>query len=251
MSLAGLGQIFGQVSADWSAPHSTPLKPFLFLVHPLQNDSASLQITVTDFQYNTFQAVKSSFQLEDMRDAIGIGGSWSEFVDYVTASLKSEDVKLVMEGSSESGGALHAKLIAQKSKGMPRVSISLGKLVDGTACKAMGSLSRELYAEYRVAHNSLIEEKEQNHRLTKTVVDEQEKNNTMQKQLDLILYSKKHKSQKINDRVGSDNNVMISQDSPDKHAAHSPGSTKAANRVVPAHRRSKVRGAILKDTEDD
>ncbi|XP_075498391.1 uncharacterized protein LOC142536885 [Primulina tabacum] len=251
MSFTGLDQIFGKVSADWSAPHSTALEPFLLHVHPLQSDSASLLITVTDFQSNTFQAIKSRLQLEDMRDAVGVGGSWSEFLDYVAASLKSDDVKLLMEGSSESGGALHAKLIAQKSKGMPRVSISLGKLVDGAACKAMESLSRELYSEYKVAHNSLTEEKEQNLRLTNTVADEQEKNKVMQKQLDLMLYSKKHKSHKINDRVGLDNHVMGSQDSPDKLAAHSPSSTKATNRVVPTHRRSKVRGAILKDTEDD
>ena len=38
------------------------------------------------------------------RDNIGIGGSWSEFVDYVIASIKSEDLKLVMEGHSSSGG---------------------------------------------------------------------------------------------------------------------------------------------------
>ncbi|KAJ0040978.1 hypothetical protein Pint_27374 [Pistacia integerrima] len=41
------------------------------------------------------------------------------------------------------------------------------------------------------------------------------------------------------------------QDSPDKQAAQSPISTKVANRVVPAYRRAKVRGALLQDTEDD
>lgn len=38
------------------------------------------------------------------RDNIGVGGSWSEFVDYVIASLKSEDVKLVLERQSKSDG---------------------------------------------------------------------------------------------------------------------------------------------------
>ncbi|GFQ02008.1 hypothetical protein PHJA_002344700 [Phtheirospermum japonicum] len=36
-----------------------------------------------------------------------------------------------------------------------------------------------------------------------------------------------------------------------KHAAQDPSSRKGANRVVPTHRRSKVRGAVLNDTEDD
>ena len=38
------------------------------------------------------------------RDIIGIGGSWSEFVDYFVASLKSEDLKLVLEANSSSDG---------------------------------------------------------------------------------------------------------------------------------------------------
>lgn len=38
------------------------------------------------------------------RDAIGIGGSWSEFVDYMVASIESEEVKLVIEGNLDSNG---------------------------------------------------------------------------------------------------------------------------------------------------
>ena len=32
------------------------------------------------------------------RDMTGIVGSWSEFMDYVRASIKSDDVKLILEG---------------------------------------------------------------------------------------------------------------------------------------------------------
>lgn len=35
---------------------------------------------------------------------VGIGGSWSEFIDYLFASLKSGDVKLLLEGESRSHG---------------------------------------------------------------------------------------------------------------------------------------------------
>lgn len=38
------------------------------------------------------------------RDIIGIGGTWSDFIDYLTASIKSEDVKLVLEGQPKSDG---------------------------------------------------------------------------------------------------------------------------------------------------
>ncbi|KAL0332639.1 UNVERIFIED_CONTAM: hypothetical protein Scaly_2165400 [Sesamum calycinum] len=101
-----------------------------------------------------------------VRDDIGIGGSWSEFVDYVTTSLKSGDVKLVMEDLYESGGASHAKLIAQKAKGMP-LSISLGKLVNSAASEAMANLSLELYKEFKDVQCSLIE----GHLLTELLKD--------------------------------------------------------------------------------
>jgi hypothetical protein len=38
------------------------------------------------------------------RDCIGIGGSWAEFVEYLVASFKAEDVKLVLEKLSDSDG---------------------------------------------------------------------------------------------------------------------------------------------------
>ncbi|KAL0378228.1 UNVERIFIED_CONTAM: hypothetical protein Sradi_3128300 [Sesamum radiatum] len=254
MSFEEMPPVFRKVIAEWSPPRplTKPPAPFLFRVHADGNDHSGIRIIATDFQSNTFQAIKSRHQLEDLRDDIGIGGSWSEFIDYVTTSLKSGDVKLVMEDLYESGGASHAKLIAQKAKGMPRLSISLGKLVNGAASEAMANLSLELYKEFKDVQRLLIEEQESKYQLTKVVAAEQEKNVTLQKQLDMLLYSRKHKLQKISDRDNSDStSVMVSQDSPDKHAAYNPSSTKGANRVVPAHRRSKVRGAVLDDTEDD
>ncbi|KAK6125566.1 hypothetical protein DH2020_040688 [Rehmannia glutinosa] len=253
MSFEDMYPIFGRVIAEWSAPppHTTPSAPFLFRVHGNGGDHSALRVIATDFHSNTFQAIKSRQQLEDLRDDIGIGGSWSEFLDYVTTSLKSGDVKLIMEGLSTSGGAGYAKLIAQKAKGMPRITFSLNKLVDGAAGEAMANLALELYKEFKDVQSSLIEEQESKYLLTKVVAAEQEKNVTLQKQLDMVLYSKKHKSQKINDRESDSTSVMGSQDSPDKHAAQDPSSRKGANRVVPAHRRSKVRGAVLNDPEDD
>lgn len=46
------------------------------------------------------------FLINIQRDEIGIGGLWSEFIDYVVASIKSEDVKLILEGHSNAGGRL-------------------------------------------------------------------------------------------------------------------------------------------------
>lgn len=246
--------IFGRVVAEWSAPpqQATPSPSFLYYVHYSGNDRSALRVIATDFKSNTFQTIRSRQQLEDLRDDIGIGGSWSDFVDYVTTSLKSGDVKLVMDGVSELGGASWAKLVSQKAKGMPRILFSLDKLVDGAAGEAMANLSLELYSEFKNMQNSQAEEQESTYQLRKSLAAEQEKNADLQKHLSMTLYSGKHKSQKINDRKDSDStSVMVSQDSPGKQTAYDPNSRKGTNRVVPAYRRSKVRGAILGDTEDD
>lgn len=247
MNFGDMTPIFGEVTAVWSAPSTTPLESFLFRVHGLQNDPSGFRIIVTDFQSNTFEAIRSRHQLEDMRDNIGIGGNWSEFVDYIRASIKSEDVKLILEGQSESGGASHAKLIAQKGKGMPRMFISLAKLSDVAASQAMANLSMELYKEYKNVHKSLVEEQERSLNLTIVVTAEREKNNSLQN----MLYSRKNKSQKI-DTENSDSKLALSpQDASEKQITQNQNSTKVPNRVVPAHRRAKVRGAVLVDIEDD
>lgn len=243
--------IFGRLNAEWSAPHKTPLKPFLFHVHGLPSDPSTLRVCATDFHSNTWDALKSAQELEDMRDRAGIGGSWSDFVDYLIASVKSEDVKLIMDGQSEVGGAVHAKLVAQKSKGMPRIAISLSKLVDTAATEAMANLSLELYRTFTNVHSLLKAEQQRCCELTTVLSEEKDKNETAQKQLDSLLYSKRQKMQKITENTASDTTTVSSSlESPVKQAAQLP-STKVANRVVPAHRRARVRGVLLRDTEDE
>ncbi|KAH7860589.1 hypothetical protein Vadar_015257 [Vaccinium darrowii] len=249
MGLEDLEPIFGEAKAQWSAPNSPPLRSFLFRVDA--SSSSSLRVQVTDFHSNTFQALRSIEQLEDLRDMVGIGGSWSEFIDYLFASLKSGDVKLLLEGESRSQGAPYAKLTAQKSKGLPLISIPLSRLEDAAAKEAMASLSLELYKAFKSMHNLLIQEQEQSCQLTKVISAEQEKNEAIQRQLDAVLYSNRHKSQKMNDKANP--GAMLAtgvQESPDKLAAQNKGTSKVAKRVVPAYRRAKVRGVLLQDTED-
>ncbi|MCD7449651.1 hypothetical protein HAX54_000881 [Datura stramonium] len=243
--------IFGRLNAEWSAPHKTPLKPFLFHVHGLPSDPSTLRVCATDFHSNTWDALKSAQELEDMRDRTGIGGSWSDFIDYLIAALKSEDVKLVMDGQSKVGGAAHAKLVAQKAKGMPRIAISLCKLVDTAATEAMANLSLELYRTFTNVHNLLKAEQQRCCELSNVLSEEKEKNETAQKQLDAVLYSKRQKMQKITENTASDTaTIGSSLESPVKQAAQLP-SAKVSNRVVPAHRRARVRGVLLHDTEDE
>lgn len=50
-----------------------------------------------------------------------------------------------------------AKLVAQKSKGMPLISISLVKLVDSAASEAIGNLSLQLLTALKNTKNLLRE----------------------------------------------------------------------------------------------
>lgn len=50
-------------------------------------------------------------QSYSQRDTIGIGGPWSEFVAYVSASIQSEETKLVFEGKSEDDGEYSIKVL--------------------------------------------------------------------------------------------------------------------------------------------
>ncbi|XP_022632573.1 uncharacterized protein LOC106780067 isoform X4 [Vigna radiata var. radiata] len=183
--------------------------------------------------------------LEDIRDIVGIGGSWSEFANYFITSLKSQDLKLVLEANSNSDASVsHAKLVAQKSKGMPLITIPLTKVVDSTAMEVKLNFCSSLFDAFKMKSMecSLIEEQEHSAG-TNMLAAEKERNETIQ-------LEQRQKFQKISDL---DNGVSTEglQNSPDKQATRHGGSTKVKNRKVPAYRsRTKVRGALLHDNEE-
>lgn len=239
-----LEAIFGEAKGEWSAPNSPPLRPFLFYASP--SSPSTLKIQATDFHSSTWEAVRSIEQLEDMRDMTGIGGSWSEFMDYIVACLKSNGVKLVLEGQPSQPAAAYSKLVAKKANGMPLISFKLNKLEDANAKEAMANISLKLYGTHKDLRHLFLTEQERCSELLKIISSEKEKKESLQKQLDSLLLNKRQKPQMMTEMANS----SISQ-SPDKVAAHNQGSSKAPKRVVPAHRRTKVRGAILHDSEDD
>lgn len=217
-------------------------------------ESSKLRIVVTDFKFSTWRAVKSVIQLEDMRDNIGIGGPWSEFLEYLITSINSRDTKIVFEGQSTADGPAYAKLIAQKSKGMPLVCFHLDKLVGGAAVEATGNVSQELFKAYKSQHELLVKEQEGRYQLTEMVAAEQAKSEILERDLNLILSSKRHKSQLRSERSTSDSlseSTLQQTQAVGKEADVSKESTKVINRVVPAHRRAKVRGVLLHDNDDD
>ncbi|XP_076949760.1 uncharacterized protein LOC143622526 [Bidens hawaiensis] len=294
MELTNFEPLFGEPKVD----DSSAVRPFLFQVHA--PDPCQLRVHVTDFFATSFEALRSIQQLDDMRDETGVGGSCSDFLQYLVHSIKFGDVKLVFEGQSKSNGPDSARLIAQKSKGMPRISVSLIRLVGTAANEAMAKLSIDMYKFYKSNHKLLLEEQEGRHQLTKKLSAEQfklcidsrcwcmvywyyllfsvladhknlficfqlqisntlftvlcvchvvyqEKSERMQKQLDGLLYSSRHNSQKAPDKLAS----VTSSDISERQSDQNPSPMKAPKRAVPAHRRSKVRGVLLQDTEED
>jgi hypothetical protein len=71
MGFEGFEPIFGEPKVEWAvAQDSLPLRPFLF--HARASDPSQLRIHVTDFHSNTWEALLSVVQLEDMVSHMGL-----------------------------------------------------------------------------------------------------------------------------------------------------------------------------------
>ncbi|XP_068643703.1 uncharacterized protein [Aristolochia californica] len=251
--------IFGEANAEWDPPPSPlPLHPFLFYMYAL--DPLRLRFVVSDFRSHTFDGVRTIQDLEDLRDRIGIGGSWSEFVGYLVASMSSDNVKLVLQSLPEPLGPANAKLVAHKSKGMPLISVSLNRLVESSAGDAMANLSNQLFKVFKDKKSQFVREQERSYLLTKNLAAEQEKFASLQHQLDALRFSGKRKQQHSNalDKGFADSPDGLDtlpgsdkQQSTEKTSLQQDfNSLKVRKPVVSAYRRVKVRGAMLQDSED-
>ncbi|CAA6660389.1 unnamed protein product [Spirodela intermedia] len=236
--------LFGKAVAELDtgpfAAGSVFHRPFLFYARAL--DPYRIDVVVTDFCSHTL----------DRRDETGVGSSCSEFLDYLIASLSSDDVRLVF------GGGSTAKLVAHKSKGMPHISISLQKLAGLSSNDVMGNLSLTLYRNLKEKRGELAKECWRRIELEKSLAAEKEKSEYLQRQLDSLSFKRKVSRPKLSDNAVSVTGVsdidatvnseaqgpserLIERDSP---------STKMSQRAAPAHRRAKVRGALLLDCDD-
>ncbi|XP_010546330.1 PREDICTED: uncharacterized protein LOC104818429 [Tarenaya hassleriana] len=214
--------IFGEPVPERSGTGSDLLRRCLF--HVYASDPCHLTVHVTDFISSSWEIVLSVSELDDMRDTVGIGGSWSEFVDYMVASLKSDNVKLVLAGGET------AHLVSQKAKGMPRIVIPLKKMAGSSACEAMANLSLEVFRAFKI-----MQLQQENPRSSTAASGDQGKEEVTHSELDRPSTEKQDISGPT---------TKQSQDSPARE-------TKPTKRV-PAHQRTrKRRGALLQGSEDE
>ncbi|XP_017243048.1 uncharacterized protein LOC108215176 isoform X8 [Daucus carota subsp. sativus] len=171
MDLNGFEPIFKQPKTEWSDPNFSPLRSFIVCVDA--PDSTELRIQATDFHSNSWMTILSVDQLDDMRDTTGIGGSWSEFLAYVAASIQSEETKLGFEGKSEVDGPAYAKLIAQKTKGLPKISFPLDKLEAAAATEVRRNVSLALFGAFDTCQSLLVKEREAGQKLKELIAAEQ------------------------------------------------------------------------------
>ncbi|KAG0453592.1 hypothetical protein HPP92_024896 [Vanilla planifolia] len=203
-----------------------------------------------------------------LRDEVGIGGSWNDFVHYFAASLSEGNVQLILGGVDDlhsESDAKHAKLIAHKSKGLPRISLSLGKLVNLSAKGVTVNIPLALFKALKSKQNDIVKGQEQLSRMEEMLSSERERNRNLQKQLDAFSFSSKRKASKISEKSPNipenleNNDLVVSKAEQssantscmEKQSQRDAQHIKGSQRAVPAYRRSKVRGVSLRGNEDD
>eukprot|EP00250_Pteridium_aquilinum_P007544 c17233_g1_i1 orf=150-962(+) len=268
LSLEGFKPVYGQAEGSLEEAIPCALLPFVFFLHA--SDGKSLRLHISDFHSNTWQTSRTPELLEDLRDQVGIGGSWDDFLQYIRAAFSSENVKFILGGPASAiggQGATSAKVVAQKSKGMPRISLTLEKLAGPFAEDVMGLISVELLRAYRIQSNALETEQKAISQLKESLARSKEETRMLQEQVDATGYRGKRRgrmgaTQFSADAIDAsisqfDANNGITQDTSGTQAEDSkPKTTGRAvplrNKVHLAHaKRAKQRGSRLADPGDD
>lgn len=73
--------------------------------------NSSINHCLAESQWFVIGFTHVDFNLKQ-RDTVGIGGSWSEFLDYTVASMKSDNVKLLLGDNSVSNGKITSHYVS-------------------------------------------------------------------------------------------------------------------------------------------
>lgn len=269
VSLQGFSPVHGKAQGSLEESIPCALLPFVFFLR--SSDGKSLRLHISDFHSNTWQAIRTPELLEDLRDQVGIGGSWDDFLQYIKDAFSSENVKVILGGPASAiggQGATSARIVAQKSKGMPRISLSLEKVSGPSSEDAMGLIAVELLEAYTNQSIALRMEQKTVIQLKESSTKAKEEMRMLQEQVDSTLFRGKRKG-----RVGASQftttdgiNASFSQFDVKNGSTQEPSGmeaddakSKPTGRAVPlrtkvhlAHaKRAKQRGSRLADNGDD
>ncbi|CAN6269903.1 unnamed protein product [Urochloa humidicola] len=142
--------VFGEALLEYGDRYADalPLRPVLFHAHA--HSQGPLRVVATDLRSLAWHCSLDLDDLQDLQDDVGIGGSCSDFVDYLYSSLSSAQVKLLFPAAH---GPHTAQLVATKAKGLPRITLSLHP-VDASE---LADFSLALYASYKTKQERAIQ----------------------------------------------------------------------------------------------
>ncbi|KAF2936727.1 hypothetical protein DAI22_04g322500 [Oryza sativa Japonica Group] len=188
MAMDAFGSMFGEAKP----PVAMRMRPILFHAHAHTNDVSQLRLLATDLHSLAWDRSLSLSDIDDLRDDVGIGGSCSDFLDYLKSCLSSGEVNLLFPHN----GLDRVHLVATKAKGLPRITISLNTLTHSALNDAIANFSLSLYAAFRTTQDHASREQERASKLMETLSSEKEKNEIMQKQLQALSFLDKRKATK-------------------------------------------------------
>ncbi|XP_052153649.1 uncharacterized protein LOC127771751 [Oryza glaberrima] len=256
MAMDAFGSVFGEAKP----PVTIRMRPVLFHAHAHAHtdDVSQLRLLATDLHSLAWDRSLSLSDIDDLRDDVGIGGSCSDFLDYLKSCLSSGEVNLLFPHN----GLDRVHLVATKAKGLPRITISLNTLTHSTLNDVIANFSLSLYAAFRTTQDHASREQERASKLMETLSSEKEKNEIMQKQLEALSFLDKRKATKpklvanqvpsVSDVTqGSDQVIVPAQQQTPVVSPIKVPPAKATKRIAPVSRRARVRGALLQDTEED
>uniref|UniRef100_A0A0D9ZSW4 Uncharacterized protein n=1 Tax=Oryza glumipatula TaxID=40148 RepID=A0A0D9ZSW4_9ORYZ len=183
---------FGSVFGEAKPPVAMRMRPILFHAHAYTNDVSQLRLLATDLHSLAWDRSLSLSDIDDLRDDVGIGGSCSDFLDYLKSCLSSGEVNLLFTHN----GLDRVHLVATKAKGLPRITISLNTLTHSALNDVIANFSLSLYAAFKTTQDHASREQERASKLMETLSSEKEKNEIMQKQLEALSFLDKRKATK-------------------------------------------------------
>ncbi|RLM65951.1 hypothetical protein C2845_PM16G25070 [Panicum miliaceum] len=141
-----MATVFGEARPE-NGDHDAddlPRRPVLF--HANAHFQGPLRVVATDLRSLAWHCSLDLDHLQDLQDDVGIGGSCSDFLDYLYSSFSSAQVKLLFPAAQ---GADTAELVATKAKGLPRITISLHPVATSALKDVIADFSLALYASYK------------------------------------------------------------------------------------------------------